>query len=162
MSYSEPLINQVRVFLLSIGMGVPVCLIYIVLKSIFAFFGKKKQAIYASDILFCSLSTFVSFFFMVFYNNGMVRLHLIIGEAVGFFVFYFSVGKYLLDLGQKAFTLLSRAAGFVLYPFLRVFKAFGNIRYLLWQGVSVFSSAFKGHKAKKTEEEKVENKRKKI
>ena len=86
MTYSEPLINQVRVFLLSIGVGVPLCFLYILMQSIVAFLGERKWVIYTSDIIFSAVSAFISFFFMVFYNNGRVRLHLIIGEALGFFV----------------------------------------------------------------------------
>ena len=101
MTYSEPLINQVRIFVLSIGVGVPICLLYILVQSAVAFLGERKWVIYISDILFSAVSAFISFFFMVFYNNGRVRLHLIIGEAFGFFVFYFAVGKYLLAFCRK-------------------------------------------------------------
>lgn len=167
MTYSEPLINQVRIFVLSIGVGVPLCLLYILMQSAVAFFHEKKWAIYTTDILFSAVSAFVSFFFMVFYNNGRVRLHLIIGEAFGFFVFYFAVGKYLLAFGRKIALSLSKVTLFLLYPFLRVAKAFGNIYYLLKDLFKGFSDRFKNLKEKKIKKEgyenkKVENKRKKF
>lgn len=164
MSYSEPLINQVRVFLLSVGVGVPLCLLYVLMQSVVAFFGKRRWTIYSADIIFSALSAFVSFFFMVFYNNGRVRLHLVIGEAVGFFVFYFAVGKYLMLFCEKVAAFLSGVIGFVLYPFCRVARAFGNIYYLVKDGVGSFFTCLKSLRNKKVtyEKEKVEKERKKF
>lgn len=167
MTYSEPLINQVRIFLLSIGVGVPLCLLYVALQSASAFFGKRKWAVYTADILFSALSAFVSFFFMVFYNNGRVRLHLVIGEAVGFFVFYFAVGKYLLAFFIRVALLASRVTGFVLYPLLRVARAFGNIYYLLKDAFRGFFTSLKSFRERKTEneahqKEKIKKERKKF
>lgn len=167
MSYSEPLINQVRVFLLSVGVGVPLCILYVLMQSVVAFFGKRRWAIYSADILFSAFGAFVSFFFMVFYNNGRVRLHLVIGEAVGFFVFYFAVGKYLMRFCERVATFLSRVTGFLLYPFFRVARAFGNIYYLVKDGFRRFFTSLKSLRDKKNkketcEKEKVEKERKKF
>lgn len=116
MSYSEPLLNQVRVFFLSIGAGVFICLIYIAVQGAFRIFGKGKRVFYIADGVFCALFAFVSFFFMVLYNNGQVRLHLIFGEAVGFFVFYFSVGRHIEKILLKAAEYVSKGIGFMLLP----------------------------------------------
>jgi len=77
---------------------VPVCLIYIGIQSLFRALSGKDRFIFAADILFSVIAALISFFFMVFYNNGRVRLHLIMGEALGFFVFMRTVGKHLLAL----------------------------------------------------------------
>lgn len=135
MSYSEPLVNQLRVFFLSVGVGVPLCLLYIFLQALVSFFKSKKWAIFTGDAVFCILATFVSFFFMVIFNSGRVRLHLILGEALGFFAFYLSVGKLLLRLSQKAGEAGGKAVSFVLSPFVRVGRALGGIPLL-------FASAF--------------------
>ncbi len=95
MSYSEPLINQPRVLLLSVGVGALLCVFYITIQAVFRILGEGKLSYYLADGLFCVIFALVSFFFMVLYNNGRVRLHLILGEGAGFFAFYFSVGKYL-------------------------------------------------------------------
>lgn len=126
MSYSEPLINQVRVFLLSVGMGVPLCLVYIVVQGLFRSISSKRWSVFSCDAVFCMISTFVSFFFMVFYNNGRVRLHLIFGEALGFFVFYRTLGRYLLSAVLKTADLIHLSASFVLYPVRRVGLSFVN------------------------------------
>ena len=97
MSYSEPLINQPRVLLLSVGVGALLCIFYIIIQGFFRILGEGRLSYYHADGVFCVIFALVSFFFMVLYNNGRVRLHLILGEGAGFFIFYFSVGKYLYD-----------------------------------------------------------------
>ena len=89
MSYSEPLLNQPWVLLLAVGVGVLLCIIYIVLQSICCLAGEGQLVCCFADGIFCVAFMLVSFFFMVIYAGGRVRLHLILGEAAGFFLFYF-------------------------------------------------------------------------
>lgn len=124
MSYSEPLVNQIRVFFLSIGVGVVVCLLYIAVQGFFRFFGKSSRVYYFADGVFCVLFAFVSFFFMVLYNNGRVRLHLVLGEAAGFFVFYLAVGRFMLEMLFKAAETARRVTDLVLLPVRSVGRHF--------------------------------------
>jgi len=110
-----------------VGVGVPVCLIYIGIQSLFRALSGKDRFIFAADILFSVIAALISFFFMVFYNNGRVRLHLIMGEALGFFVFMRTVGKHLLALCFPAADTARKVLGKMLYPFVRVGSAFVNI-----------------------------------
>ena len=124
MSYSEPLINQIRVFFLSIGVGAVLCLVYIGVQSFFRLFGKSNRVYYLADGIFCVLFAFISFFFMVLYNSGRVRLHLVLGEAIGFFVFYFAAGKYLQMLLLRLTDVIRKTVGFALMPVRSVCRHF--------------------------------------
>ena len=104
-----------------------VCLIYIAVHSGVRLLFGKDRGIFFADIVFCVITAVVSFFFMVFYNDGQVRLHLILGEAFGFFVFMRSVGKHLLKGLLSVAQLLHNIAVRLLYPFLRVGRAFLGI-----------------------------------
>lgn len=127
MSFSEPLVNQVKIFLLSVGMGVLLCGVYILVQSVFAFLGKARGFQLSADLLFCVAFALLSFFFMIFYNNGRVRLHLVIGEALGFAAFYVSVGKHIFRALLKGALVANRAAALFLLPFRRVWRAFVNL-----------------------------------
>lgn len=126
MSYSEPLVNQIKIFLLSVGVGVLIFFAYAGVQCFFRFLSSKKGSIFFADIFFSIIAVLISFFFMVFYNNGRVRLHLIFGEALGYFVFYRCAGKYLLGLLSDLAQKLNRVVCFILYPFVRVGRAFVN------------------------------------
>lgn len=123
MSYSEPLINQLRVFFLSVGVGFTLCIVYITVHGLFRLLGKKRWVTYIADGLFCFITAFVSFFFMVLYNNGRVRLHLFLGEVVGFFSLYLSAGRYILALLVGLSTKINAVLLFLLRPFGICFRA---------------------------------------
>lgn len=127
MSFSEPLVNQVKIFLLSVGMGVLLCGVYILVQSFFCLFGKSRAVQAFADLLFCIAFALLSFFFMIFYNNGRVRLHLVFGEALGFAAFYVSGGKFILKLFSGAVCLLNKLIAFLIFPVRRVAVAFINI-----------------------------------
>lgn len=124
MSYSEPLLNQIRVFFLSIGVGAFLCLCYIAVQSLFRLFGKGDRVYYFADGAFCVVFAFISFFFMVLYNSGQVRFHLVFGEAVGFFALYLSVGSYIEKALLKAAESIRRGIGLVLLPVRLVTRHF--------------------------------------
>lgn len=123
MSYSEPLINQLRIFFLSIGVGFLICSLYIVINGAFRIFGKSKYVVYISDGIFCFFTAIVSFFFMVLYNNGRVRFHLFLGEAIGFFSLYFSLGRYILSFLIRLSDTLHYVICIFLKPYFMIFDS---------------------------------------
>ncbi len=134
MSYSEPLINQPRVLLLSVGVGALLCIFYVLIQGVMRLSGEGRLSYFIADGLFCAVFALVSFFFMVLYNNGRVRLHLILGEAAGFFILYFSAGKYFYALVVGIVNFLRRIAVVLTKPAVRLFllvakkiRIFGNV-----------------------------------
>ena len=134
MSYSEPLINQVKVLFFSIGVGILLGLIYTLIQGSFRLLGKGRLSYFAADGLFVSAFFLLSFFFMVLYNNGRVRFHLIIGEGVGFWLFYYSTGRYIYAVFEKGAVIIRRLIKVFLKPYIIIFTSFfGKIKCLLKQ-----------------------------
>lgn len=157
MSYSEPLVNQIRVFFLSIGVGVFLCLCYIAVQSFFRLFGKGNRVYCFADGIFCVIFAFVSFFFMVLYNSGRVRLHLILGECVGFFVFYFAVGRYMHSLLDKGAEGARKAVGFALLPVRLVARHFAiGIAEMRSKTASVIAKKREGKPEKEKKKKKID------
>ena len=98
MIYTEPLFNQISRFLDSVGMGFILCGLYIALKVLFRLFGKGKITVAVSDGVFCVLTAFVSFFYMLLENSGTVRFNLVVGQLIGGLLLYFTVGRFILKL----------------------------------------------------------------
>lgn len=116
MIYSEPLINQISRFLDSVGMGFILCGLYVAVKVLFRLFGKGKITVAVSDGVFCVLTAFVSFFYMILENSGTVRFNLVVGQLIGGLLLYFTVGRFierLLYLIADGVNALVRA---VIYP----------------------------------------------
>lgn len=93
MSYSEPLINQIYRFVLSVGFGVIMSGFYEIISCIFLVFSDCKKSVFIRDVFFSVVFTVLSFFFMLVYNEGEIRVNLIFGQLLGLAVFHITFGK---------------------------------------------------------------------
>lgn len=96
MSYTEPLINQIYRFMLSVGFGIIMGLLYEVLTFIFTSLFYSKRSALLRDVIFSIVFTIMSFFFMLVYNEGEIRLNIIFGQISGVVIFHLTFGKYVL------------------------------------------------------------------
>lgn len=79
-------------------------------------FGKK--AFIASDFLYCVFSAFIIFSFLLNENFGIPRLYIYISIAIGFFAWYFTLGK----ISAKSARLLRKVLKAVFAPFIKIFR----------------------------------------
>lgn len=93
MNYSEPLINQIYRFVLSLGFGVIMSVFYELISCIFLMISNGKKSIFIRDVLFSVIFTVMSFFFMLVYNEGEIRFNLIFGQLLGLTAFHITFGK---------------------------------------------------------------------
>lgn len=107
MRYTVPLSDQILMFISSVGPGVIIGLLYDVVTSFFGRLGKNTALTIAGDLLFGVTATLISFFYMVIYNSGTVRLNIIIAQLVGAIAFHITMGKYV----AKIVGFLSMAIG---------------------------------------------------
>lgn len=127
MRYTVPLSDQVLMFISSVGPGVIIGILYDVITSFFGRLSKKRGVIIAGDLLFGLSATLISFFYMVIYNSGIVRLNIIIAQIIGAVAFHITMGKYVARVIGFVSAVVGKAAAFVSFP-LRF--CFGKIREL--------------------------------
>lgn len=96
MIYSGPLSDQIIVFIRCIGLGVLLGIIYEAFSLLRCFLSDKTRAYVICDIAFSLTATVISFFYMILYNNGRVRLNLVAAQIIGGVAFHYSVGRYLM------------------------------------------------------------------
>ena len=116
MIYSEPLSNQISLFLDSVGMGFLLCGLYIAVKVLFRIFGKGRIAVMLSDGTFCILVAFVSFFYMIMKNSGTVRFNLAVGQLMGGLLLYFTFGRVIIKLLYLIADGVNGMLGGITYP----------------------------------------------
>ncbi len=117
MNYSEPLVNQVTVFCRAVGSGVLLGIIYDAVSAVRMLFGERKSVYVFFDTLYFVIASLVSFFFMVLYNSGQVRMNLMLAELFGAVALHFSFGKYLLGIYGKNLSLIRNFLKFIFRPF---------------------------------------------
>lgn len=126
MTYSEPLFNQISRFVTSIGFGFMVCALYFAVFFIRKIISDKRCAVIIQDILFGVIATVMSFFYMIIYNNGEVRMNLLIGEATGGLVIYYTIGRYILAVMTNAAHYINKVLVTAFLPLKIYVKAFKN------------------------------------
>lgn len=148
MTYSEPLFNQVSRFVTSIGFGFVICVLYIVLVITRSIISDKKWAVITQDMIFGILTTVLSFFFMVLYNNGEVRWNLVFGEILGGGVLYYTIGRHIIKFMQGPIKLMRHFIALTLTPLKLYLTAFPKFFKSLFIKLK---SVFKNKRTKKKE-----------
>lgn len=124
--YSLSLATQTKVFLLSLGFGFIMGIFYDVFRIVRMCVGRGRASFVISDVLYCLLLCVCSFLFFLTVNEGEIRVYIIIGEAAGFFVYYFSLGAVIFSVSGKIIAFIRRAASVIFravsFPFLRIFR----------------------------------------
>lgn len=131
MRYAEPLSNQVLIFISSIGPGIILGLLYDVISAFFGKLSKKSAFVIAGDIIFGITATLISFFYMVIYNNGIVRLNIIVAQVIGAVAFHYTLGRYVVRVVGFISMIIGKTVATVSYPAILLFgkmrKLCGNI-----------------------------------
>ncbi len=129
MNYSEPLVSQVIIFFRAVGAGIILGILYTAVSFMRMIFGERKSVYVTFDIIFSLAASVVSFFFMVLYNTGQVRLNLMVGELFGGVAFHLSLGRYILSSAEKYIIKTGKAVAFLLSPVKKIiFKASSKIK----------------------------------
>ena len=116
MTYSEPLISQLNYFLLSLGFGFFIDLWYVAVILLRMCLSESKAAVITGDIFFSITASVASFFFMVHYNNGQVRLNVIVGQIASAVVLHIILGSKIISVMKKPACTIRRGISFIMIP----------------------------------------------
>ena len=122
MRYNQPLSDQVLIFISSIGPGVLIGFLYDVFFSFLRTFGNKRALTVTADLLFSLSATLLSFFYMIVYNSGTVRLNIIIAQVMGAVAFHYSLGRYVSKPVEFIARMLTKLIKTILIPFVIIVK----------------------------------------
>lgn len=95
--------QQYTAFFYSLVIGVGLGVVYDIFRITRLLFPKSFFLTFFQDILFWIISLVVTFFFSLVYNNGELRLYIIIAEILGFLAYYFTFGRVVFWLFRSTF-----------------------------------------------------------
>ncbi len=124
MDYLPNLADQTRLFLLSLGFGFALGVLYDLFRVARLLTGRSGfVALLTTDILYSVCCTGLSFFFFLAVGDGDVRLYLLGGEILGWLIYYFSFGTVALRLSEWLVRTIHRITRILIHiftaPFLR-------------------------------------------
>lgn len=137
--YGLSLAAQTKGFLLSMGLGFIMGFFYDLFRIIRLAVSQKKAFIIMFDLIYCIFLCFMSFIFSMTVNEGQFRLYLLLGEAIGFAVYYFSLGVVVFTLSEKFVKAvrngLKKILAIIFFPFRWLFGKLKGI----FNGILQFS-----------------------
>lgn len=93
--------RETIIFLLSCVLGMWTGVIYDVFRIIRIAFPTGKWILFAEDTLFVFVAMAFTFLFDVHFLNGYLRGFVIVGEILGFIIYYFTVGVVVFKCSKK-------------------------------------------------------------
>lgn len=130
--YSFEQSEQLNLFLLSLGAGFVLGIVYDILRTIRLTISRGKIIIFIFDILYFLIFSLATFLFFLAINKGEFRSYMIFGEILGFIFYYVSFGiaaKSFTDAFVKAIhTTFSFLLKIILAPFKAIFKLFSKTK----------------------------------
>lgn len=90
------ILNQWSTFVYSLVLGCLLCFVYDLFKIDRLIFKRSIVFIFFEDILFWIISGFLVFSFLIIYTNGQVRVFVLVGALLGFFVYKITVSKFIM------------------------------------------------------------------
>lgn len=121
MEYIQGLSTQTSLFLYSLGFGFLLGILYDVFRTVRMIISNGKGFVIFMDVLYFFVCGVLSFFFILVVDEGKLRIYTLLGEALGFAVYYFSLGAVAIKISAAAvkrikwlFSLVFKPIKFVL------------------------------------------------
>lgn len=99
--YSLSLAAQTKSFLLSLGFGFIMGFFYDAFRILRICISKSKKVVIIFDLLYFIFLGFSSYLFFLVVNEGDIRAFLILGEVIGFSIYYISLGVVIFSASEK-------------------------------------------------------------
>ena len=116
MEYIQGLPAQTELFLLSLGFGFLLGILYDVFRTLRMMIGSSDKLIFAADLLYFLICGVLSFFFLLVTDEGRLRFYTVLGEALGWMIYYFSLGTVAMKVSAAAVRTAKRLMSFVFKP----------------------------------------------
>jgi len=138
MSYSLSAVKQTYNFFVSFGFGFVLGIVYDLFFIIRNLILKNRVVTFICDALFVFTASVSGFLLLLVITDGQVRAYVIVGELLGFFVYYFSLGVVIVRVCdvinriiRRIFALIKKLFSFIFkiisFPFRMIFKFFARI-----------------------------------
>ncbi len=118
--------RETIIFIFSCFLGMWIGVIFDVFRIIRIAFPCGKAVLFVEDCIFVFLASVFTFFFSVNFSNGFIRGFVILGEFLGFIIYYFTLGVLVYKCSKTLIyvikSFLRRIYCFFLLPIYRFFK----------------------------------------
>ena len=120
MDYIQGLSAQTEIFLLSLGFGFLLGILYDIFRTLRLIISSSAWFTVLADVIYFLLCAFLVFCFNLVVDNGKIRLYVLLGDLLGWLIYYFSLGEISLKISNRIIAFAKRCFRAVLLPFRRL------------------------------------------
>ena len=106
--------TQLWQFIWSIGLGVCLAVLYDAFRIIRIAFNPGRVAAFLEDLLYMLISALITFVFIFNINSGKLRFFIFFAVVLGFFAYYFTLGKIIYKSAETVIGFTKRIARWLL------------------------------------------------
>jgi Spore cortex protein YabQ (Spore_YabQ). len=110
--------SQLQGFLVSVLTGVLLGALYDIFRIYRTVFRPEKRAVFFQDLFYMICAAFVTFLLALGVNYGEIRFYILAGEAIGWCLYYLTIGMVTVQVFRFVSRILRR---YLIYPVKRVF-----------------------------------------
>ncbi len=129
MIYLQGVAEQTRLFLLSIGFGFLLGILYDVFRTVRLIISDSKGFVLFMDLLYSVFCTFLNFCFILAFDYGEVRIYTVLGETLGWLIYYFSFGTIAIRVSRALSKAVKKLVFMILKPFNFIFRKMKSFMY---------------------------------
>lgn len=122
MDYIQGLSAQTEIFLLALGFGFILGILYDVFRTLRMIISDSPMFTFFMDIMYFLLCTFLLFCFNLAVDSGKIRLYVLLGDVLGWMIYYFSFGEISVKVSNAAVLFVRRTVSVVFKPFFCFFN----------------------------------------
>jgi hypothetical protein len=115
MEYLPSIADQTRLFLLALGFGFALGILYDAFRALRLLLTRKGGLLLVQDLLYALCCTVLSFFFFLTVSDGSLRGFGVAGEILGWLIYYFSLGAVAVRLTEALVRSLKKYIGCLLH-----------------------------------------------
>lgn len=117
MIYIQGVAEQTRLFLLSIGFGFLLGILYDVFRTVRLVISDSKAFVLFMDLLYFAFCTFLNFCYLLTLDYGKIRFYIAFAELLGWLIYYFSFGAIAIRASRFVSGLIKRLFSLIIKPF---------------------------------------------
>lgn len=121
MEYIQGVAEQTRIFILSIGFGFLLGILYDIFRTVRIIISDSNGFVLFSDLLYFLVCTFLNFCYILTVDYGRIRFYIVMAEILGWLIYYFSFGTVAIRISRFISKSVRGALKLLSRPFVTVF-----------------------------------------
>lgn len=136
--YIQGLAQQTNSFLLCVGFGFLLDILYVAVEFVGKIFSLSKKSVPVRDISFFILATLCTFLFLLYANNGETRGYVFLALMLGAAICHCTIGLIALKFTDRLARFIRKTALILLSPILRLFKKTASVLKNIQKNIAEF------------------------